>query len=198
MSIRIRMVRAAGAITVLAVVASATAVVSLRAQAGAAGGAKVTSFYDLKTSSLDGKPADLAAYKGKVAVVVNVASKCGYTPQYAGLEKLYGEMKDKGVVVLGFPSNDFGGQEPGSAEEIATFCRLTYGVSFPMFSKVVTKAGADQSPIYAFLGSSGNLPGWNFSKYVVDKNGKVVAFFPSRVAPDAPELRAAIEKALGT
>ena len=198
MSIRIRMVRAAGAITVLAVVASATAVVSLRAQAGAAGGAKVTSFYDLKTSSLDGKPADLAAYKGKVAVVVNVASKCGYTPQYAGLEKLYGEMKDKGVVVLGFPSNDFGGQEPGSAEEIATFCRLTYGVSFPMFSKVVTKAGADQSPIYSFLGSSGNLPGWNFSKYVVDRKGRVVAFFPSKVTPDAPDLRDAIAKALAS
>jgi glutathione peroxidase len=198
MSIRIRMVRAAGAITVLAVVASATAVVSLRAQAGAAGGAKVTSFYDLKTSSLDGKPADLAAYRGKVAVVVNVASKCGYTPQYAGLEKLYGEMRDKGVVVLGFPSNDFGGQEPGSAEEIATFCRLTYGVSFPMFSKVVTKAGADQSPIYSFLGSSGNLPGWNFSKYVVDRKGRVVAFFPSKVTPDAPELRDAIAKALAS
>ena len=158
----------------------------------------MTSFYDLKTSALDGKPADLAAYKGKVAVVVNVASKCGYTPQYAGLEKLHGEMKDKGVVVLGFPSNDFGGQEPGSAEEIATFCRLTYGVSFPMFSKVVTKAGADQSPIYSFLGSSGNLPGWNFSKYVVDRKGRVVAFFPSKVTPDAPELRDAIAKALAS
>jgi glutathione peroxidase len=154
------------------------------------------SFYDLKVTTLAGQPADLAAYRGKVALVVNVASQCGYTPQYAGLEKLYRELEPRGVVVLGFPSNDFGGQEPGSPEEIATFCKRTYDVTFPMFAKVVTRAGADQSPVYAFLGESGSLPQWNFSKYVVDRNGKVEAFFPSRVAPDAPELRAAIEKAL--
>ena len=155
------------------------------------------SFYDLSVKTLAGQPADLGAYRGKVAVVVNVASQCGYTPQYAGLEALYREMAPKGVVLLGFPSNDFGGQEPGTAEEIQQFCKRTYDVTFPLFEKVVTKAGAGQSPVYAFLGESGNLPGWNFSKYVVDRNGKVVAFFPSRVAPDAPELRAAIEKALG-
>ena len=154
------------------------------------------SLYDLKVARLSGEPADLAAYKGKVALVVNVASQCGYTPQYAGLEKLYRELAPKGVVILGFPSNDFGGQEPGTAEEIGQFCQKNYGVTFPMFAKVVTKAGSDQSPVYAFLGESGELPKWNFSKYVVDKNGKVEAFFPSRVAPDAPELRAAIEKAL--
>ena len=154
------------------------------------------SLYDLKVARLSGEPADLAAYKGKVALVVNVASQCGYTPQYAGLEKLYRELAPKGVVILGFPSNDFGGQEPGTAEEIGQFCQKNYGVTFPMFAKVVTKAGPDQSPVYAFLGESGELPKWNFSKYVVDKNGKVEAFFPSRVAPDAPELRAAIEKAL--
>ena len=154
------------------------------------------SLYDLKVARLSGEPADLAAYKGKVALVVNVASQCGYTPQYAGLEKLYRELAPKGVVILGFPSNDFGGQEPGTAEEIGQFCRKNYGVTFPMFAKVVTKAGPEQSPVYAFLGESGELPKWNFSKYVVDKNGKVEAFFPSRVAPDAPELRAAIEKAL--
>jgi glutathione peroxidase len=154
------------------------------------------SLYDLKVTTLAGKPADLADYRGKVTLVVNVASQCGYTPQYAGLETLYRELAPKGVVVLGFPSNDFGGQEPGTAEEIGQFCQKNYGVTFPMFSKVVTRAGADQSPVYAFLGESGTLPQWNFSKYVVDKNGKVVAFFPSRVAPDAPELRAAIEKAL--
>ena len=154
------------------------------------------SLYDLKVARLSGEPADLAAYKGKVALVVNVASQCGYTPQYAGLEKLYRELASKGVVILGFPSNDFGGQEPGTAEEIGQFCQKNYGVTFPMFAKVVTKAGPDQSPVYAFLGESGTLPQWNFSKYVVDKNGKVEAFFPSRVAPDAPELRAAIEKAL--
>jgi glutathione peroxidase len=155
------------------------------------------SLYELKVNTLAGQPADLGAYRGKVALVVNVASQCGYTPQYAGLEKLYREMAPKGVVLLGFPSNDFGGQEPGSPEEIQQFCKRTYDVTFPLFEKVVTKAGDGQSPVYAFLGESGNLPGWNFSKYVVDRNGKVVAFFPSRVAPDAPELRAAIEKALG-
>ena len=155
------------------------------------------SFYDLKTRALDGMPADLARYRGKVSLVVNVASKCGYTPQYAGLEKLQREMKGKGFNVLGFPSNDFGGQEPGSAQEIATFCRLTYDVTFPMFEKLVTKRGADQSPLYAFLGSAaGKLPAWNFSKYVVDKQGRVVAFFPSEVTPEDPALRAAISKAL--
>jgi glutathione peroxidase len=102
----------------------------------------------------------------------------------------------RGAAILGFPSNDFGGQEPGTPAEIQQFCRKTYDVTFPLFAKVVTKAGPDQSPVYAFLGESGNLPQWNFAKYVVDKSGKVVAFFPSRVTPDAPELRGVIEKAL--
>jgi glutathione peroxidase len=154
------------------------------------------SLYDMKVTTLSGQQADLAAYRGKVVLVVNVASQCGYTPQYAGLEKLHREFGPKGFAVLGFPSNDFGGQEPGTAEEIGQFCQKNYGVTFPMFAKLVTKAGPGQSPVYAFLGESGVLPQWNFSKYVVDKNGKVTAFFPSRVAPDAPELRAAIEKAL--
>ena len=158
--------------------------------------AAVSSFYDLKTLNLDGTPGNLAQYKGKVSLVVNVASKCGYTPQYEGLEKLQKEMKGKGFNVLGFPSNDFGGQEPGTAQEIATFCRLTYGVTFPMFEKVVTRKGAGQSPIYTFLGASGQLPAWNFSKYVVDKQGRVVAFFPSEVTPEDPALRAALAKAL--
>jgi glutathione peroxidase len=154
------------------------------------------SFYDLNTMALDGKPGNLAQYKGKVSLVVNVASKCGYTPQYAGLEKLHRELKGKNFNVLGFPSNDFGGQEPGTAQEIATFCRLTYDVTFPMFEKVVTRSGTGQSPIYSFLGQSGQLPAWNFSKYVVDKSGRIVAFFPSQVTPESPELRAAIAKAL--
>jgi len=164
---------------------------------GTRGGA-VNSFYDLETMTLDGKPGNLAQYKGKVSLVVNVASKCGYTPQYAGLEKLQREMKDEDFNVLGFPSNDFGGQEPGTAQEIATFCKLTYGVTFPMFEKVVTRKGPDQSPIYTFLGSSGNLPAWNFSKYVVDKQGRIVAFFASQVTPEDPALRAAIAKALAS
>ncbi len=159
-------------------------------------GAPVSSFYDFKMKTLEGKPADLAMYRGKVSLVVNVASKCGYTPQYAGLEKLHKDMLGKDFNVLGFPSNDFGNQEPGTAEEIVTFCKLTYGVTFPMFEKVVTKAGTGQSPVYTFLGATGNLPAWNFSKYVIGRDGKVVAFFPSKITPDAPEIKAAIDKAL--
>jgi glutathione peroxidase len=189
--------RKSGAFVVMAFFVAAGLFLSspTAAQQPRAGGA-VTSFYDLQTTSLDGKPGNLAQYKGKVSLVVNVASKCGYTPQYEGLEKLQREMNGKGFSVLGFPSNDFGGQEPGTAQEIATFCRLTYDVTFPMFEKVVTKKGPGQSPVYTFLGESGNLPAWNFSKYVVDKNGKVVAFFPSAVTPEDPALRAAISKAL--
>ena len=157
----------------------------------------VSSFYDLKTSYLDGKPADLGVFRGKVTLAVNVASKCGFTPQYEGLEKLNRELAGKGFAVLGFPSNDFGGQEPGTAKEIADFCRLTYDVTFPMFSKLVTKPGSEQSAIYKFLGTSGHLPAWNFSKYVIGKDGRIVAFFPSDVTPESPELRRAITKALG-
>jgi glutathione peroxidase len=160
------------------------------------GGGGVSSFYDIKTMTLNGKPADLGMYRGQVSLVVNVASKCGFTPQYDGLEKLQREMKGKPFNVLGFPSNDFGGQEPGTAAEIQEFCKLTYDVTFPMFEKVVTKAGTGQSPIYSFLGKSGNLPAWNFAKYVIDKQGKVVAFFPSKVTPEDPQLLAAIQKAL--
>jgi len=154
------------------------------------------SFYALSTSRLNGQPVDLKEYAGKVALVVNTASKCGFTPQYKGLQELYTDLSPRGFVILGFPSNDFGGQEPGTAEEIKTFCELNYKVTFPMFTKVVTKAGPDQSPIYTWLGQGGNLPQWNFSKYVIGKDGRVVAFFPSKVTPDAPELRAAIESAL--
>jgi glutathione peroxidase len=154
------------------------------------------SLYDLTTSTLLGKPADLGAYRGKVTLVVNVASKCGFTPQYEGLEKLHRDLQGKGFAVLGFPSNDFGGQEPGTAQEIAEFCRLTYDVTFPMFAKVVTLPGREQSPIYTFLGAGGHLPAWNFSKYLVGKDGKVIAFFPSEVTPESPELRRAIARAL--
>jgi glutathione peroxidase len=182
-------------IAVLVAVAAMT-MAPAAGQQSKAPGATVNSFYDLKTKTLDGKPADLAMYRGKVSLVVNVASKCGFTPQYDGLEKLQKDIGGKDFNVLGFPSNDFGNQEPGTAQEIVEFCRLTYGVTFPMFDKVVTKAGAEQSPIYSFLGTSGNLPAWNFSKYVIGKDGRIAAFFPSKVTPEAPELRAAIDKAL--
>jgi glutathione peroxidase len=164
--------------------------------AATAAGAPVSSLYDLKISTLLGKPADLGDYRGKVTLVVNVASYCGYTPQYDGLEKLHRDLKDKGFAVLGFPSNDFGEQEPGTPQQIADFCRLTYDVTFPMFAKVVTVPGPGQSPVYEFLGASGHLPAWNFSKYLIGKNGKVIAFYPSDVTPDSAELRRAIATAL--
>jgi glutathione peroxidase len=152
-------------------------------------------FHDLSANRLDGKPEKLSGYQGKVVLVVNTASECGYTPQYAGLEKLYQEYKDKGVVVAGFPSNDFGGQEPGSAEEIKKFCELRFKVTFPMFEKVKTK-GEGQSPVYEFLARKHGAPKWNFHKYVVGKDGQVKAAFPSSVTPESAELKSAIDSAL--
>jgi glutathione peroxidase len=140
------------------------------------------SLYDYKVNSLDGKPVDLSIYKGEVALVVNVASRCGNTPQYAGLEKLYTDYKDKDFVILGFPSNDFGGQEPGTPQEITTFCTTKYHVTFPMFEKVKTMGFP--------------VPTWNFSKYLVGKDGKVIAFFQDKVQPDDKDLIAAIDAAL--
>jgi glutathione peroxidase len=155
------------------------------------------SLYLLKTKTLEGKDADLKDYAGKVTLVVNVASKCGYTPQYKGLEKLHEELKDKGFAVLGFPSNDFGAQEPGSAEEIREFCKTKYEVTFPLFEKLVTKAGDAQSPIYANLKKqSEQLPDWNFCKYLVAKDGRVIKFYKSKVKPDDKTLREDIEAAL--
>jgi glutathione peroxidase len=159
---------------------------------------KDRSMYSIKATTLDGAPADLSQYQGKVVLVVNVASRCGFTGQYAGLQKLYDTYKDKGLVVLGIPSNDFGGQEPGSEKEIKEFCSSKYSVTFPMLSKEQTKPGPGQSEIYEFLGTRiGKLPGWNFSKYVVNKQGQPIAFYASNVAPDDKALLAAIEQALG-
>jgi len=180
----------------LALAAALVPAVRGEAGQGGTGGGRVDSLYDLKTRTLLGAPADLGLYRGTVALVVNVASYCGYTPQYQGLEALHRELKGKGFAVLGFPSNDFGEQEPGTGEEIATFCKRTYDVSFPMFAKVVTKPGAGQSPVYAYLGASGHLPAWNFAKYVVGRDGRVRAFFPSDVTPESPALRTAITEAL--
>ncbi|MCP3097561.1 glutathione peroxidase [Myxococcus sp. K15C18031901] len=156
---------------------------------------KPMSFHDLTANRLDGKPEKLSDFQGKVVLVVNTASECGYTPQYAGLEKLYQDYKDKGVVVVGFPSNDFGGQEPGTSEQIKQFCELRFKVTFPMFEKVKTK-GEGQSPVYAFLSKDHEAPKWNFHKYVVGKDGQVRAGFPSKVTPESDELRKAIDAAL--
>ena len=143
----------------------------------------------------DDAPQNLCQYSGKVSLVINTASYCGYTAQYEGLEKLYAKYKDKGFVVLGFPSNDFS-QEPGNNKEIADFCYNTYGVKFPMFAKSSVK-GKDMNPLFAALSkASGKSPGWNFHKYLIDKEGKLLANYGSSVSPDDKNLVAAIEKAL--
>lgn len=160
-----------------------------------------SSLHDYSVRSIDGTSVDLSAYKGKVVLIVNVASFCGYTKQYAPLESLYRKYKDKGLVILGFPANDFGAQEPGTNEEIKTFCSTKYDVTFPMFDKVVVK-GSDKAPLFQFLTSGGGnaeLAGeidWNFEKFLVGKDGAVVGRFKSRVDPLSSELTSAIDAAL--
>ncbi|HTO06704.1 MAG TPA: glutathione peroxidase [Myxococcota bacterium] len=162
----------------------------------------MTTLYDFQQKTLDGKDRKLSDFKGKAVLVVNVASKCGLTPQYTGLQKIHDQYSARGFAVLGFPCNQFAGQEPGSAQEIAEFCERNYGVTFPMFSKIDVN-GANRAPLYQWLTTQPTQPDgpgdivWNFGKFLVDKNGAVVARFNPRVAPDAPELTAAIEKALG-
>jgi glutathione peroxidase len=156
---------------------------------------KTMSFHDLTTNTIDGKPQALSAYKGKVLLVVNTASECGNTPQYGPLEQLYESYRDKGLVVLGFPSNDFGGQEPGTEAEIKKFCTLNYKVTFPMFAKVKTK-GEGKSPVYQFLTAKHGEPKWNFHKYLVGKDGQVVRAFAAKVQPDDPEIKGAVDAAL--
>jgi glutathione peroxidase len=153
------------------------------------------SLFDFKVQSLDGKPLDLATLKGKVVLVVNVASECGFTPQYEGLQGLYEAYKDKGFTVVGFPCNQFGGQEPGTAEAIQTFCSTKFHVTFPMAEKVDVK-GASQAPVYAFLTDGFGEPKWNFHKYLVGKDGKVVKAYSSKVEPMSEELKGAVEAAL--
>jgi glutathione peroxidase len=151
-----------------------------------------------QVKAIDGKPVDLATYKGKVVLIVNVASRCGYTGQYAGLQKLYDTYKDKGLVVLGFPANEFGGQEPGTDPEIAQFCSTKYGVTFPMFSKIVVK-GDGKAALYKTLTESATPAGevsWNFEKFLVGRDGTIVGRYKSGVAPDDAKLTQAIEAAL--
>ncbi len=155
------------------------------------------SLYDLDVRTLEGEPADLDQYRGTVALVVNTASKCGLTPQYEGLEALYLELAPQGFVVLGFPSNDFMGQEPGSPEEIRYFCTDTYAVTFPLFEKSRVK-GDEKSDVYRLLTAELDEPSWNFTKYVVDRDGTVVARFGPKTAPGDPRLRDTIERALAT
>lgn len=184
----------------------------------------MSSLYEIPLATLDGQPSTLASYRGKVLLLVNVASKCGFTPQYTALESLFQRYKDRGLVVLGFPANDFAAQEPGSNEEIAKFCSLDYPVTFPLFAKIAV-TGSQKHPLYAeliaqrpqrlangdalrddlagYLKSQG-LPGpndppellWNFEKFLVGRDGSVIERFPSDVAPDDPRLVSAIEQAL--
>ncbi len=153
------------------------------------------SLHALTVRTLEGKPQALAAYRGKVVLVVNVASACGLTPQYAGLQKLHEAYRDRGLVVLGFPCNQFAGQEPGTAEQIQAFCRGTYGVTFPMMEKVDVK-GPAQSPVYRFLTAKHPVPAWNFAKYLVGRNGQVIQAFSPRITPEDGSLVAALEAAL--
>ena len=162
----------------------------------------MTNFYEFKTKDIKGNAVDLANYKGKVTLVVNVASKCGLTPQYTGLQSLYEKYQAKGFEILGFPSNDFMGQEPGTEEEIQTFCSTKYNVSFPMFSKVVVK-GDNKVELYKFLTSpetnkngAGEVA-WNFQKYLIDQNGTIVKTYHPQTDPNAPEVHKDIEQLLG-
>ncbi len=156
---------------------------------------------DFTLNSIDGKPAPLSQYQGKVVLIVNVASRCGYTPQYEGLERIYEKYKDQGFVILGFPANNFGGQEPGTNEEIKTFCSSKYSVKFPLYTKISVK-GDDIHPLYKFLTDKGANPTtggdikWNFTKFLIGKDGKVIARFESAVTPESAEVTGAIEKAL--
>jgi glutathione peroxidase len=182
------------------------------------------SIYDVPLTRLSGEASTLEPFRGKVLLIVNVASKCGFTPQYTGLESLYQRYKDRGLVVAGFPANDFAGQEPGTNEDIATFCSLDYPVSFPLFSKI-TVTGPEKHPLYRELIAerpdrlpngdalrenlagylkSQNLPGpndppevlWNFEKFLIDRDGNVIGRFGSDVAPDDPRLVSAIDQAI--
>lgn len=160
---------------------------------------KQMSFYNLSAFDIDGKEVSMKAFEGKVVMVVNVASKCGLTPQYEALQELYERYKERGFEVLGFPANEFRNQEPGTNVEIKEFCTRTYGVTFPMFSKIVVK-GPGIHPIYQWLLSKTDPTkdiDWNFAKFVISRDGKRVVRFGSRVKPDAPEVISVIESELG-
>lgn len=154
--------------------------------------------YDISVINMDGDTVSLSAYKGKVLLIVNVASKCGYTPQYEGLETIYEKYKDKGFEILAFPCNDFGGQEPGTNDEIRTFCESKYNVTFPLFDKVEV-LGDNKSPLYERLINNSEPTGdigWNFEKFVINKDGDITARFSSKIKPESEEITGVIEKEL--
>lgn len=165
-------------------------------------GAQAHSIYDFTMKSIDGQAVSLNSYHGKVVLLVNVASRCGFTPQYTGLESVYEKYKEKGLVIVGVPANNFAQQEPGTNEEIKKFCSTKYNVSFPMMAKV-SVLGDDETPLYRFLTDKSTNPKvggdikWNFTKFLFDRNGNPVARFEPAVTPDSPEVTAAIEATLG-
>jgi glutathione peroxidase len=170
--------------------------------AAGATAARATSIYDFTMKSIDGQPVSLKNYSGKVVLLVNVASRCGFTPQYAGLEALYEKYKDRGLVIVGIPANNFGSQEPGTNEEIKKFCSSKYNVTFPMMAKV-SVLGEDKTPLYQFLTDKSQDPQfggdikWNFTKFLFDRKGNLLARFEPNVTPDSPEVQTAVESALG-
>jgi glutathione peroxidase len=160
---------------------------------------KKTTAYDFTFTTLSGKPLPLSDFAGRPLLIVNTASKCGFTPQYKELEAIWREHADDGLVVLGVPSNDFANQEPGNADEIASFCEINFGVDFPLTSKEHVK-GPDAHPLFKWLSAEGGFlarPRWNFYKYVIGRDGKLVDWFASTTKPDAPKVKKALEKALG-
>ena len=164
--------------------------------------AQAHSIYDFTMKSIDGQPVSLKSYSGKAVLLVNVASRCGFTPQYTGLEALYEKYKDRGFVIVGIPANNFAQQEPGTNDEIKKFCSSKYSVTFPMMSKV-SVLGEDETPLYRFLTDKSANPQiggdikWNFTKFLFDRNGKPVARFEPAVTPDSPDVQTAVESALG-
>jgi len=174
---------------------AAAAAPAAEAPAAAPSEAAAPSIHSFTMKRLDGTETSLSTWSGKVLLVVNTASKCGYTPQYQGLQQLHTKYSERGFEVLGFPSNDFGGQEPGTAQEIQNFCVSMYDVNFPMFEKTKT-TGQDRSPLYALLSDAHGEPKWNFHKYLIDKQGRPVQAWPSKVEPGSPEIASAIEAQL--
>ena len=154
----------------------------------------MTTFHDFSAPTIDGTDCSFDSFSGKVVLVVNVASRCGLTPQYAGLEKLAEQYRDRGLVVVGFPCNQFGAQEPGSEAQILEFCQTKYDVSFPLYAKIDVN-GTDRHPLYAHLAGEDDIT-WNFEKFLIDKEGNTLARFEPKTTPDDPDLVAAIEKAL--
>lgn len=192
MSLVRRMSRRTGLVLALAAVLVVAEDWPMSSAAGA------SSLHDFTVSDIAGKPMALAQFKGKVVLLVNTASECGYTPQYEGLEKLWSRFKDKGLVVVGVPSNDFGGQEPGKAEEIATFCKLNYGVTFPLTDKAVV-SGKDAIAVYKWAGEQAGMlgrPKWNFHKYLFGKDGTFITWFATPTEPESDKIVSAVEAAL--